>query len=158
RGVLGPRGDGQTQSLYASGLAHIDQQEWAAAIGDFDKIIGFRPQNAGAWHNRARAKYGAGDVDGAIADMTRAIRLLPANDDSYIARARFYRLKLLWELALADNNQAIALKPDAEAFYQRGLTYEGKGDPAAAAADYAKALSLNPRLPRAVQAQMRIAK
>jgi tetratricopeptide (TPR) repeat protein len=153
----GNPGAGDT-NLFASGLAHIERQEWAAAIADFDAIIRFRPQNAGAWHNRARARYGAGDVDGAIADMTRAIRLLPTNDDSYIARARFYRLKLLWELALADNNQAIALKPDAEAYLQRGLTYEGKGDAAAAAADYARALSINPRLPRAIQAQTRIAK
>ena len=149
-------GDGETR--FTSGLAHIDRAEWAAAIADFDAILSFRPMNAGAWHNRARAKFGAGDVDGAIADVTRAIRIMPRNDQSYIVRAKFYRLKTQWDLALADNNAALALKPDAEAYLQRGLTYEGKGDAAAAAADYAQALSINPRLARATQAQTRNAR
>ena len=156
RSAFASKGGEGGETPFASGLAHIERQEWAAAVTDFDAILRLRPQNAGAWHNRARAKFGAGDVDGAIADVTRAIRLMPKNDQSYIIRARFYRLKLMWELALADSNTAVSLQPDAEAYYQRGLTYEGKGDAAAAAADYAKALSMNPRLPRVLLAQGRV--
>lgn len=53
---------------------------------------------------------------------------------------------------------AAGTQPDADAYDQRGLTYEGKGDAAAAAADYAQALSMNPRLPRVLQAQGRVAR
>jgi Tfp pilus assembly protein PilF len=152
---LDPR---DTEALYGRALIHVERSEWDPALADFDAVIKVRPGNAGAYHNRARAKDGKGDVDGAIADVTRAIQLNPQNDQSYVARARYYRRKSAWDLALADNNKALALQADADAYYQRGVTEEGKGDAAAALADYDKALSLDPKLVRASEAKDRLAK
>lgn len=152
---LDPR---DTEALYGRALIHVERSEWDPAIADFDAVIRVRPGNAGAFHNRARARDGKGDVDGAIADVTQAIKLNPQNDQSYVARARYYRRKSAWDLALADNNKALAIQPDADAYYQRGVTEEGKGDSVAALTDYDKALSLDPKLVRASDARDRLAK
>ncbi|WP_293901232.1 caspase family protein [Phenylobacterium sp.] len=149
---------GDTESLYARGVLHVERSEWDPAIADFDAVLKLRPKNSGAYNNRGRARDGKGDVAGAIADATEAIRLAPRSDAPYRARARYYRRQASWDLALADANQVVALQPDGDAYYQRGAVYDGKGDVAAARADYDKALDLDPKNARAAEAKGRLAK
>jgi len=47
------------------------------AIDDFGLAIAFDPGLAGAWYNRAAARYLKGDLDGALADFNRALQINP---------------------------------------------------------------------------------
>jgi tetratricopeptide (TPR) repeat protein len=63
----------------------------------------------------------------------------------YYDRGNGYRNKGLYDQAIADYTQAIALKPDkANAYYNRGGAYEEKGQRDQAIADYRMALKLAP--------------
>ncbi len=62
---------------------------------------------------------------------------------AYFKRGDAYLRKELYDRAIADETQAIALKPDfADAYGNRGLTYEQKGQRDQAIADYRMALKL----------------
>jgi len=64
---------------------------------------------------------------------------------AYVFRATAYDNKGLYDQVIADETQAIALKPDyAGAYYGRGVAYEKKGLRDAAVADYRAALKLDP--------------
>ena len=103
-----------------------------------------------------------GDIDGAIADFSRAIGLRPDYPDSYYnrgmakaKRADHYDLASSsyddaqansdWDGAIADFSQAIELKPDyADAYFNRGMAKEDRGDLTGAKADYTKTMELKP--------------
>jgi len=146
------------QALLGRALVYMQGSEWDPAIADLNALIAIRPGNASAFHNRARARFAKGDIDGAIADVSQAIKLMPANEDSYTARARFYRQKGQMDLAMADNQKAVSLKGDAETYYQRGLTFQARGDTTAAIADFDKSLAIDPDNTRASDAKARLAK
>ena len=53
--------------------------------------------------------------------------------------------KTMIDRAIEDYDQAIRLNPNfAEAFYNRGVAYDGKGQPDRAIEDYDQAIRLNP--------------
>ena len=82
--------------------------------------------------------------DEAIADLSQFIEA--TNDAAaYVNRGYAYNEKNEYDLALADYNKAIELKPNYENVYNnRGSAYKGKGEYDKALADYNKAIELNP--------------
>jgi tetratricopeptide (TPR) repeat protein len=72
----------QTPSVTASLLmqraaASIDAQKFPLALELLDKLVLLEPDWAEAWNERATVKFMAGDLDGAMADFTKTIRLEP---------------------------------------------------------------------------------
>ncbi len=62
---------------------------------------------------------------------------------TYDKRGTAFRQKSDFDLAIADYNRAIRLKPlFGEAYYDRGTAFLGKGEQAKAEADFAKAKQL----------------
>ena len=49
------------------------------AVDSFSDAITLQPDVAEAWHQRALARYHAGDVNGAIRDLEETVRLEPRN-------------------------------------------------------------------------------
>src|SRR6266511_3282184 len=97
--------------------------------------------------NRGIEKAKNGDLDGAIADFDRAIKLNPKDDAPYYNRAQARRLKKDAAGAIADYTRAIELKPDyARAYYNRAMAKQAKGDKAGAEADFKTAEKLDPEL------------
>ena len=84
-------------------------------------------------------------VDGCTA-LIQTGRETPANmADIYYNRAYAYDNKALYDQALADYNQAIALKPDFTfAYHNRGVSYRHKGLYDLAIADFTRAIALKP--------------
>jgi len=86
-------------------------------------------------------------LDQQIAGCTALIAQNPDNPNNYSAfnnRCETYWEKRQYDLAIADCNRSIQLKPDfSEAFNNRGLAYSGKGQYDQAIADYQQALKLN---------------
>src|SRR6266498_1237117 len=97
--------------------------------------------------NRGIEKGKEGNLDGAIADFTRAIELNPKDDAPYYNRAQAKRLKNDTAGAIADYTRAIELKPDyARAYYNRAMVKKENGDATGAGADFKTAEKLDPEL------------
>ena len=100
--------------------------------------------------NRGIEKGKEGDLDGAIADFTRAIELNPKDDAPYYNRAQAKRLKKDTAGAIADYTQAIELgSTNPAAYNNRGNARAENNDRDGAIADYTRAIELKPDYARA---------
>jgi tetratricopeptide (TPR) repeat protein len=63
-------------ALNARGFAYALLQAWPDAVTDLDAALRLDPRYANAYHNRAVAKRGAGDIVGSKADEAKARELL----------------------------------------------------------------------------------
>ena len=100
--------------------------------------------------NRGIEKGKEGDLDGAIADFTRAIELNPKDDAPYYNRAQAKRLKKDAAGAIADYTRAIELGSTNPATYNnRGNARAENNDQDGAIADYTRAIELKPDYARA---------
>jgi tetratricopeptide (TPR) repeat protein len=96
---------------------------------------------------RGRGKRRAGDLDGAIQDLTRAIGLAPGLAAAWDERSVARYGKGEFDRALDDAAKAIELEPDfALAWGSRGAARCAKGDLDGAIADETRALDLDPGL------------
>jgi tetratricopeptide (TPR) repeat protein len=94
-------------------------------------------------YNSGRIKQNRGDVDGAIADYSRAIQLKPDYVDAYVNRGLAKKTKGDLAGAIEDYSKAIELKPDfAYAYDVRGVAKKAKGDLEGANADHSKSIEL----------------
>jgi tetratricopeptide (TPR) repeat protein len=101
---------------------------------------------AAAYNNRGGAKARKGDLDGALADYTRAIELDPKSAIAYYDRglAKYDEGDL--DGALADDTRAIELDPKSvNAYGNRGFAKAAKGDLDGALADYTRVIELDPK-------------
>src|SRR5215510_14562739 len=130
------------------------------------------PREAIEHYNRARGRYAKGDIDGAIADYTRAIEISSrlANDNrkagfnemasafddirvvdpftafAYANRGLMRYYKGDYDGAIEDTNRAIAINPrSGEAYNNRGLAHFAKKDYERALSDFGRAIAFNPR-------------
>src|SRR5437868_4267670 len=100
--------------------------------------------------NRGIEKGKDGDLDGAIADFTRAIELDPKDDAPYYNRAQAEWLKKDSAGAIADYTQAIQLgSTNPAAYNNRGNARARNNDRDGAIADYTQAIQLKPDYARA---------
>jgi tetratricopeptide (TPR) repeat protein len=100
--------------------------------------------------NRGIEKGKEGDLDGAIADFTRAIELNPQDDAPYYNRAQAKWLKKDAAGAIADYTRAIELgSTNPAAYNNRGNARAENNDRDGAIADYTRAIELKPDYARA---------
>jgi len=91
------------------------------------------------------SRWLSGDVDGAIAAYTQAIRLDPKNAEAYAQRARMRACTHELGKAIADYTEAIRLDPkNYFAYCERARICEMKGDVDKAIADWTIAIPLAP--------------
>lgn len=85
------------------------------------------------------------DIDGAIAEFSRAISINPSNSGYYLIRANAKERKRDYDDAIADCTRAIKISPkDAGGYHCRGLMKQKKGDTQGAEADFARARKMAP--------------
>jgi tetratricopeptide (TPR) repeat protein len=100
--------------------------------------------------NRGIEKAKNGDLDGAIADFDRAMKLNPKDDAPYYNRAQARRLKNDTAGAIADYSKAIELgSTNAAAYNNRGNAKAETNDRDGAISDYTQAIELKPDYARA---------
>ena len=103
-------------------------------------------KEANGYNERGIAKGVQGDVDGAIADFTRAIELYPKYSTAYTNRGLAKKNKGDLNGAIADCTRAIELDPkDAGGYSNRGIAKQAQGDLKGAIADYTRAIELDPK-------------
>src|SRR5207237_226894 len=87
------------------------------------------PKTAADYFNRGVIKQQKNDLDGAIADYTKAIARNPSLAEAFYNRAVAHDGKSDLEKAIADYTKAIELNPGlADAYNNRGLDRDHKGD------------------------------
>jgi tetratricopeptide (TPR) repeat protein len=107
-------------------------------------------KEANAYNERGIAKGVKGDIDGAIADFTRAIELYPKYGTAYNNRGLAKKNKGDLDGAIADCTRAIELdSKDAGAYSNRGIAKQARGDLNGAIADYTRAIELDPKYAKA---------
>ncbi|MDE2135369.1 MAG: tetratricopeptide repeat protein [Alphaproteobacteria bacterium] len=94
---------------------------------------------------RCSLLFDKGDMDAAIEECTRAIKLDPKSVDAYHTRAVAYLSQKKNDLAIADCNVLLVLRPErAGTLILRGMAYSQKGDYDRAIVDFTLSLQLRP--------------
>ena len=106
------------------------------------------PSTADGYNNRGMARKAKGDLDGAIADYTKAIEIDPRDAHAYYNRGIARDDKGDHDGAIVDYTKAIEIDPRyAPAYNNRGIARRARGDLDGAIADYTKAIEIDPRDP-----------
>jgi tetratricopeptide (TPR) repeat protein len=119
------------------------------AVSLYNKVLAEDSRHFEALHLLGMASIQTGQPAAAVDLLERAIRVNPnvAATHSLLAAA-FHPLGRRAE-ALASYDRAVALQPDPEAFFNRGVVLAELGRPGEAVASYQRAISLKPRYPEA---------
>jgi tetratricopeptide (TPR) repeat protein len=131
--------------VFQSGVTYLNQDDYDAALKEFDEIIQLNPDNASAYAYRGRVYQRQGNYDQAIADCDKAISLNPNEPMAYFTRGTSHYGKRNYEQAISDLTQLISLDPNnSNAYNNRGVAYLDNGDVDQAISDYEQALQIDP--------------
>ena len=101
--------------VYYLGAVMAMRGELHDAIKHYGRVLKLPVNKAMVYARRAALKNAVGDVDGAIADYTAAMRHQPDADPAlYAIRSALYLGKREFELAIEDSNRLLELLPDSE--------------------------------------------
>ncbi len=126
------------------------KRDFARALDAFSQVVRLTPNDAAAWDIRSNCKKLLGDLDGAIADDTKAIQLDPKTAMYHGNRAIAYQEKGDRVNALADFNFEVQASPNSSpAIANRGLFFLNIGQPDLAIADLTTAIRLDPKSSKA---------
>jgi len=126
------------------------KRDFHQALDAFSEVVRLTPNDAAAWDIRSNCKQLLGDLDGAIADDTRAIQLDPKTAMYRGNRAIAYQEKGDRVNALADFNFEVQASPTSSpAVANRGLFFLNIGQPDLAIADLSAAIRLDPKSSKA---------
>jgi serine/threonine protein kinase/lipoprotein NlpI len=130
---------------YDRGLHLLETQEFSQALEDFNAVVDQRTDLPSALLNRALAKLGLGDAQGAVDDLTRCLALKGAPSRTWFIRAQARQRLGDREGARHDREQGLKEPPgDPASFVARGLA-RLPGDARGALADFDAALAISPR-------------
>lgn len=114
--------------LSAQGKRRSAQSLLERALRERAALIVKPRSDARTLYYRGRLKAGAGDLDDALADLDRSLRLSPCQSDALYYRGLVKRAKGNLAEAQRDFDQSLRLRPDhPAALYQRGRTKLDQG-------------------------------
>jgi Peptidase family M50/Tetratricopeptide repeat len=102
--------------------------DYEQAIDRVSQVIKLEQLNAANYYSRALIyqdwmKIDVSKLENAIKDLTKAIDIDRSNNSFYYLRASLYCYSGCEYQAIEDFTTVIKLKPDADAYYNRGVTY-----------------------------------
>jgi len=123
----------------------LRNKDYATALAIWSDTARKAPRNARALNNLGWELRNAGDYEGSLDCLNRAIELRPRYAEAYNNRAYTYVSLKQFDKALDDCNKAIELKPDFAAPYNnRGNLYNQLGNTEKALEDLDRAIRLKP--------------
>ncbi len=127
-------------SLVCRGLIYEDQQNYKAALADFDRALAKADGPYWYFDRRSRLHTAVGQTNEAIDDANQSLKLRPSAD-GYIMRADAEMKAGLDQEALADYTMALRIEPDYQpAFGRRAVLWEKMSEHDKAIADATRAL------------------
>jgi Zn-dependent protease/Flp pilus assembly protein TadD len=152
---LGDRAKAQADEHKAQEIQWMPQFQKAQAA------LKKNPKDLQAYIDRAEAKDGFDDRDGAFQDVAIALKINPKSADVLLMRSSLFERQQDYPAALKDLDRVIELEPNnADAYGSRSELYNQLGEDAKAQADEAKSLELfaqspegkaNPKMVEAVK-------
>jgi tetratricopeptide (TPR) repeat protein len=139
-------GSGQVTSLLQTGLTQADKKNWSAATTTFQKVLAINPANVYANYDLGWIAQSGGNSNEAISYYTKCL----AANAAYTPA--MYNEAILLESshpqqAIAMYQKIVSVNPKASSAYLRmALVQAEQGDTAAAKANDAKAVSIDPAL------------
>jgi tetratricopeptide (TPR) repeat protein len=142
-------------TFLATGIAVAQDRMWKEcelgsrdpdrAIAACSKLL-TRRGHAEAFHNRGLAFAAKENLDQALSDISRGIRLDPQRPYRWQERGEIYIRQGKYQQAIADISEAIRLDstPRAFRFHSRAEAYRSAGDLTRAVADFDEAIRLDP--------------
>lgn len=130
------------------GVAYYGMKEDDKALADFNAVIAMYPASEArfAYQNRANIRMDRGDYDGALSDMSDAIRFMPRNAKLYFNRALLWQLKKDKDKAFEDINKALEIDArETNALNSRGILSLERGDYDGALRDLNEVVRLKPK-------------
>jgi tetratricopeptide (TPR) repeat protein len=97
--------------LMSRGLRTLQAGENDDAVEAFSDAIVLQPEAAEAWHQRAIARYHAGDVDGAIRDLGHTVQLEPRDFAAFRTLADIAAAREDWKGAYGAWQRVLELDP-----------------------------------------------
>jgi cytochrome c-type biogenesis protein CcmH/NrfG len=97
--------------LMSRGIRSLQAGETDEAVDSFSDAITLQPDTGEAWHQRALARYHAGDVTGAIHDLEETVRLEPRDFSAFRTLADIAAAREDWKGAFAAWQKVMELDP-----------------------------------------------
>jgi tetratricopeptide (TPR) repeat protein len=97
--------------LMSRGLRSLQAGQDDEAVNSFSDAITLQPDVAEAWHQRAMARYHAGDVNGAIHDLEETVQLEPRDFSAFRTLADIATAREDWKSAYAAWQKVMELDP-----------------------------------------------
>lgn len=139
-----------TAEIVIHGLETFGFQDRASQLGK--KRADQEGKEALLLYEAGTTEYRTGNFTGAIADLSKAIELLPTNATFYFKRGNVEHYLGKYNEAAADYSKSIELEPKYwPAYDNRGNVEFLLGNPDGAIADYTKSIELNPASPNSYQ-------
>lgn len=124
------------------GSLYADLGNSEKAFQDLNQAIQLRP-HADAYYNRANEFVKMKDLNSALADYAESLKLKPS-PDAYTNRAFVYAQMRQTQKAMDDLNRAIRLNQNyGQAYFLKGMIYNGEGNKNQACSELNKAARLN---------------
>ncbi len=144
-----PTADWPGRAAFEQAMAARLAQDYQREVEQLNSALSFAPGTGNYYYWRADALGHLGQYEGAIADYTRALQLMPSDRASRVGRGVAHLWTQDWPAAVDDLSAAIAQAsaPDkwtAWAYRARGIAYTALDQAEAAVADYRAYLSLAP--------------
>lgn len=97
---------------FETGMAHVERQQYQAAIMAFSEAIAAHPPFVEAYRQRSQAHSRLGNLESAISDCSLAIEVAPTSAYAYNCRGNAYARAQRHSDAIQDYQQAIRLAPN----------------------------------------------
>ncbi len=109
----------------------MQARQYPLALSLLDKLVAVEPDWAEAWNQRATTRFLTGDMDGAMADIERAIKLEPRHFGALVGMGMILQRAGLEKSALEIFKKALEiypLAPDIQKLVEKlTLEVEGQG-------------------------------
>ena len=143
----------RAQVKYQDAMKLMKPGYYGQAVLAFDKAIDTAPNLAEAYLERGNAQRILGNEELALADFEKAASIDPNLYLAHTAIGSIYRDRKDLRRAMEAYTRSIASKPNVDAFYERGRTYENLGDHQKAIEDFDRAILEMPEAPAIYRAR-----
>lgn len=117
----------------------------AAAAEAFDRAKQYASTDARVYFSSGLFLQERGDHEGAVADLSMAIKIDPRDPENFAARGSVYRVNGMFREAIDDFSAAISLQPENKEYFKyRGDCYQAIDDMRSALNDYQRFLGGEP--------------